>query len=906
MKRIRPGIALALIPVLLLALGALRATAVEPGNEHFERTWARTDLPVTNGVEPRTWMWGPEAFTSLLSEPYEQSPGNERTVQYFDKSRMEITNPAGDAASIWYVTNGLLVVEMMTGNLQLGDNSFEPRSPAVVNVAGDADDPNGPTYAGMAALQVAPPLAVGTTITQRVDRAGTVTFDSGLTSYGVTVGHLDSVTNHSIATPFWNFMNSSGTVYTSGQYVVDNLFANEYFATGRPIIEPYWALVRVGGTEREVLIQCFERRCLTYTPGNSPGFVTEAGNVGQHYYAWRYGTGSQTPTATATLTASPTGTSQPSETASSSPSITPSVSPTMTASITETIAPTVTATMEPEGPFAPLQTCGGPLEPNQPQGVAIGPDGSIYIADTGNHQIIKLASNGTRVASWGERGNANNEFLNPRGLTTDGDGNVYVADYNNHRVQVFDSNGNYLRQWGTSGSGNGEFDRPADIAYGSNLIYVTDYGNDRVQVFTTQGQYLRGWGTSGSGQGQFNGPVGIATATDGSIYVVDEGNYRVQYFDSTAAYVGQWGGIGPNDGQFFLPAGIAIDPNFGYAYVTDAGRNEVQVFNALGGHLLTFGASGTGAGEFNNPSAVATNGTNNIWVADRDNMRLQQWAESGPGIVYQGEWLENQAGLFADPQDVVVDQNGFIFIVDRAANRITKYTSDCSFDRVWGGFGGGNNDYYSPVEAAISPDNLFYVVDQFNDRIKVTSNIGTYVREWGQYGTGQGEFDTPSDIAFDANGNAYVVDSGNDRVQVFSNVGVYQFEWGTTGSGAGQFNGPREIMVANNRVYVSDQNQRVQIFDLSGNYLAALTAPTDYTWFTVGDVAADANYVYVLSGNAYYLYDATGAYVGRYTLEDVNGGFVAGTSLTFGPGGDMYVVDDINIGLHIFDVDFSQ
>jgi len=59
--------------------------------------------------------------------------------------------------------------------------------------------------------------------------------------------------------------------------------------TGYPIAEAYWTNVNVAGTPHLVLLQCFERRCLTYTPDNAPGWQVEAGNVGQHYYRWRHG-----------------------------------------------------------------------------------------------------------------------------------------------------------------------------------------------------------------------------------------------------------------------------------------------------------------------------------------------------------------------------------------------------------------------------------------------------------------------------------------------------------------------------------------------------------------------------------------------------------------------------------------
>ncbi|MFN3335892.1 MAG: CAP domain-containing protein, partial [Thermomicrobium sp.] len=62
------------------------------------------------------------------------------------------------------------------------------------------------------------------------------------------------------------------------------------FIIGRPITEPYWTLVRLRGEVRWVLVQAFERRLLTYTPENPEGWRVEMGNVGRHYYEWRYGT----------------------------------------------------------------------------------------------------------------------------------------------------------------------------------------------------------------------------------------------------------------------------------------------------------------------------------------------------------------------------------------------------------------------------------------------------------------------------------------------------------------------------------------------------------------------------------------------------------------------------------------
>jgi hypothetical protein len=235
-------------------------------------------------------LWGPDAIAGQVREEYAESPGHERVVQYFDKSRMEITHPNGDSGADWYVTNGLLVVELVTGRMQIGDASFDTREPADVNVAGDPGDASAPTYATFGGLLALPPAASGAALTQRLTRGGHVTHDASLASYGVTAAHrvrAGSI-DHQVASPFWSFMGSSGTVYVDGRFTTGKLFADPFYATGYPISEAYWIRVAVGGDELDVLVQCFERRCLTYTPSNPVGWRVEAGNVGRHYYEWRY------------------------------------------------------------------------------------------------------------------------------------------------------------------------------------------------------------------------------------------------------------------------------------------------------------------------------------------------------------------------------------------------------------------------------------------------------------------------------------------------------------------------------------------------------------------------------------------------------------------------------------------
>jgi hypothetical protein len=199
---------------------------------------------------------------------------------------MEITTPYGDQSSVWYVTNGLLAKELISGQMQVGDSDFVNKGSANIPVAGDPDDTGGPTYATLNAVLNAPATAVGTEIHTSINRQGQIG-NSG--PAGVHASEFVSQTNHTIADVFWNYLNSTGTIWNGSANVSGKLFDPTFFATGYPITEAYWSKVKVGGTVKDVLVQCFERRCLTYTPSNPAGWQVEFGNVGQHYYKWRYG-----------------------------------------------------------------------------------------------------------------------------------------------------------------------------------------------------------------------------------------------------------------------------------------------------------------------------------------------------------------------------------------------------------------------------------------------------------------------------------------------------------------------------------------------------------------------------------------------------------------------------------------
>jgi hypothetical protein len=112
----------------------------------FKSVWQRTDQPVQSGQVSRTWFWGPGPNTPGLIEQYNQGAGGQRLVQYFDKSRMEINNPTGDRSQQFFVTNGLLTEELISGFIQVGDNDYVQYHAACIPMSGDFGDVLAPTY----------------------------------------------------------------------------------------------------------------------------------------------------------------------------------------------------------------------------------------------------------------------------------------------------------------------------------------------------------------------------------------------------------------------------------------------------------------------------------------------------------------------------------------------------------------------------------------------------------------------------------------------------------------------------------------------------------------------------------------------------------------------------------------
>ena len=267
-----------------------------------------------------------------------------------------------------------------------------------------------------------------------------------------------------------------------------------------------------------------------------------------------------------------------------------------------------------------------PGEFNEPKNLDIGPDGSIYVADTFNHRIQRLDSEGNVLQVWGSEGEAPGQFKEPWGIAVDPGGFVYVADTWNHRVQRFDLEGNLVAVIGPEqvgiGTVPGEFYGPRDIAVDSaGNIYVTDTGNHRIQVFGAGGELIAWFGEKGAAEGLFHEPVGIAIDTEGNLLVADAWNHRVQKLRVTGEYLASWTVLGWSGESVLNKPYIAVD-NENSFYITDPENHRVAKYGPDGQPQSAWGNPGTDATSIRLPTGLVIDDEGFILVADSRNNRI--------------------------------------------------------------------------------------------------------------------------------------------------------------------------------------------------------------------------------------------------------------------------------------------
>ncbi|HLP06863.1 MAG TPA: immunoglobulin domain-containing protein, partial [Opitutaceae bacterium] len=268
---------------------------------------------------------------------------------------------------------------------------------------------------------------------------------------------------------------------------------------------------------------------------------------------------------------------------------------------------------------------------NQPAGIVATQDGVLYVADTANALIRRIATNGTVTTFAGNaalRGNVNGNgtsatFSAPTGLALDSSGNLYVADATNHTIRKITSGGTvttYAGQAGSSGSANGNattarFNNPTAVAVDSaGNVYVADTNNNTIRKISSGGTVttLAGLsGVSGSTDGYgvdalFNQPQGLTLDANGNLYVADTGNSSVRKI-TPAGTVTTIAGLSTVSSEnnspdasgslFNHPLALAVSSN-GTLYIGDTGAAAVRTVSPDGKVTtlaLKLGQSGTGS-----------------------------------------------------------------------------------------------------------------------------------------------------------------------------------------------------------------------------------------------------------------------------------------------------------------------
>jgi sugar lactone lactonase YvrE len=360
-----------------------------------------------------------------------------------------------------------------------------------------------------------------------------------------------------------------------------------------------------------------------------------------------------------------------------------------------------------------------------PTAIAVDTDGSVYIADSGNHRVRKVTSDGlirtvagaAISASFAGDESANSaQFHNPAALAAFSEGDLYVADSLNHRIRrvVADGGIGTIAGPGFPGFlGDGGFARTAQLATPQGValdangnIYVADTGNNRVRkiaadglIRTVAGNGARGFAGDGAAatSARLNAPSGVVVDFAGNIFIADAGNNRIRQVTPdglirTIAGTGTagFGGDGAPavSAQLSGPRSLAIDSG-GNLYIADTGNHRIRVISSggvirtiAGNGIPSFGGDGGPAisAQLSGPSGVAVDAQANLYIADSGNHRIRMVTRDGtiatlagigiPG--FSGDGGPPQLAQLANPKGVSVDPAGNVYVADSDNHRVRK------------------------------------------------------------------------------------------------------------------------------------------------------------------------------------------------------------------------------------------
>lgn len=213
-----------------------------------------------------------------------------------------------------------------------------------------------------------------------------------------------------------------------------------------------------------------------------------------------------------------------------------------------------------------------------PLGIAVGPNGSVYVSDSELNFVVQLDETGAPIKQIGE-----GLFKRPTGVARDPvQRRLYVADTHAHDIKVFNDDGELIDVIGSRGTKIGEFNSPTHLSFANGNLYVTDTFNTRVQILTDTGDFKREFGRRGTFVGDLVRPKGVTTDSDGNIYVIESLHDHLLVYNSKGDFLLPIGGTGTDIGQFYLPAGVWSDKQ-DRIYIADMFNGRIVILQYLGG-----------------------------------------------------------------------------------------------------------------------------------------------------------------------------------------------------------------------------------------------------------------------------------------------------------------------------------
>jgi DNA-binding beta-propeller fold protein YncE len=480
-----------------------------------------------------------------------------------------------------------------------------------------------------------------------------------------------------------------------------------------------------------------------------------------------------------------------------------------------------------------------------PQSIAIGPDGSVYVADQSSSVIQVFGPDGAFRREVGLAGTRPGELTSVGAIAVAADNTLFVADGSN-RIDRFDPAGSLLKSFGHRGTGVGEFnfgkgggnDAPAGggLATSGNFLFVSDSLNNRLQRFNLDG--------SGAAEivppGQLHNPRGLAVRGQ-RLIVADDKNHRLVVMDFGGRVLRTVGsGQGAAGNQFSFPFGVAFDPQ-GRVFVADDINQRVLRFGPQPDYKYKarWGHYGTGPGQLAYPRAIASDATGALYVTNTGNDRIDVFDRSG-GLLRSWGISGRGKGQFNAPLGVGVDANGVRAVADSINGRIELLNPDGSVASSWGSPAPGPTILRSPVAVAFDDAGDAYVLDQRRGRIFVFARAtGLPTRTIADQGSGPGQLLSPSALSI-ANGVITVADTGNERLARFTTAGAYLGAWTDAGAVRGV-----AVTADGARTYASATDNRITVFDAQGDVVKQFGG----SGRTLGKLSAPAQIALDAGGN---------------------------------------------------------